>query len=78
MLLDPDNILMRYNLACTLAQELKDNDRAIDVVEPYFGRTVSATQIRHADSDPDLDALRNDPRFKKMVSAAKKRLGLAA
>lgn len=78
LLLDPDNILMRYNLACTLAQELKDSDRAIEVIEPYFGRTVSATQIRHADADPDLDALRDDPRFKMMVSAAKGRLGLAA
>ena len=77
LLLDPDNILMRYNLACCLAQELKDNDRAILVIEPYFGRTVSATQIRHADSDPDLDGLREDPRFKKMVRAAKERLGLA-
>ena len=78
LLLDPDNILMRYNLACSLAQELKDYDRAIEVIEPYFGRTVSATQIRHADSDPDLDGIRNDPRFKQMVSGAKDRLGLPA
>jgi adenylate cyclase len=78
LLLDPDNILMRYNLACSLAQELKDYDRAIEVIEPYFGRTVSATQIRHADSDPDLDGIRDDPRFKHMVSGAKDRLGLPA
>jgi hypothetical protein len=32
--------------------------------------------MRHVDADPDLDALRGDPRFKEMVAAAKKRLGL--
>jgi len=26
--------------------------------------------------DPDLDPLRNDPRFKQMFAAAKKRLGI--
>lgn len=77
LLLDPDNILMRYNLACALAQEINDTDRALEVIEPYFGKTVSATQIRHADADPDLDSLRNDPRFKQMVSDAKQRLGVA-
>ena len=78
LLLDPDNIMMRYNLACTLTIGLKDIDRALEVLGPYFERTVSPTQIRHLDADPDLDALRGDPRFKDMLAGAKQRLGIAA
>jgi hypothetical protein len=37
---------------------------------------LSATHIRHAEVDPDLETLRNDPRFNEMLLAAKKRLGL--
>jgi adenylate cyclase len=78
LLMDPDNIIMRYNLACALSANLKDVDRAIEVLEPYFAKTVSATHIRHADVDPDLNPLRNDERFLKMTAAAKQRLGIAA
>ncbi len=78
LLLDPDNILMRYNLACALTVDLHDDDRAIEVMRDYFERTVSPTHIRHADADPDLDRLRTDPRFTKMVQDAKERLGMAA
>ncbi|WP_309661707.1 TIR domain-containing protein [Sphingomonas sp.] len=77
LLLDPDNIIMRYNLACALTGQLADPDRAIEVLEPYFDKTVSATHIRHADVDPDLDSVRDHPRFKEMLSAAKQRLGIA-
>ena len=78
LLLDPDNIIMRYNLACALTSQLHDPDRAIEVLEPYFETTLSATHIRHAEVDPDLDRLREDPRFKEMLAAAKQRLELAA
>ena len=77
LLLDPDNILMRYNLACALAVDIKDSDRALDVLTPYFERTVSRTQLRHADVDPDLDSIRDDPRFRNMMAAAKERLEMA-
>ena len=76
LLLDPDNIIMRYNLACALATDLDDSDRAIEVLEPYFRTTLSATHIRHAEVDPDLATLRQDARFNKMLLAAKQRLGL--
>ena len=76
LLLDPDNIIMRYNLACALTGDLNDPDRAIEVLEPYFKTTLSATHIRHAEVDPDLDPLRTDPRFKKMLADAKQRLGI--
>jgi adenylate cyclase len=76
LLLDPDNIMMRYNLACTLIVGIKDNERALEVLGPYFERTVSPTQITHLEVDPDLDAVRDDPRFKDMLAGAKKRLGI--
>ncbi len=77
LLLESDNFIMRYNLACVLAANLNENDRALDVLEPYFDQTLSATHIRHADVDPDLDGLRDNPRFTTMVASAKERLGIA-
>ena len=77
LLLDLDNILMRYNLACALATDIKDYDRALEVLTPYFERTVSRTQLRHAEVDPDLDPIRDDPKFTEMMTAAKARLETA-
>jgi adenylate cyclase len=77
LLVDPDNIVMRYNLACALAARLDDCDRAIEVMEAYFERAVSATLIRHLEADPDMDSIRGDPRFKEMLSTAKQRLGIS-
>ena len=76
LLLDPGNLIMRYNLACGLAARLNDPDRALEVLKPYFETTLSATHIRHAEVDPDLNPLRGDPRFKRMLAAAKERLKL--
>jgi adenylate cyclase len=76
LLLEPDNLMMRYNLACTLAAYLKDNDRAVDVLQPYFEGMPSPTPIKHLGVDPDLDLVRDDPRFKKMLAATKQRLGM--
>jgi adenylate cyclase len=78
LLLEPDNISMRYNLACALTVDIKDYDAAIDLMKPYFERVVSATQLRHLEVDPDLDPIRNDSRFQQMLSEAKQRLGIAA
>jgi adenylate cyclase len=77
LLLDPDNLSMRYNVACTLALKLGDVDPALEALAPYLAKVTSATRIRHAEADPDLDPIRDDPRFKTMVSAAKQRLGMA-
>jgi adenylate cyclase len=78
LLLEPDNISMRYNLACALIGDMKDHDAAIELMGPYFERVISPTQIKHMSVDPDLDPIRDDPRFQQMLSAAKQRLGLSA
>ena len=78
LLLDPDNTLTRYNLACALALRLKDGERALEVLGPYFQQEVSPDQIKHLEVDPDLDIIREDPRFEQMLSDAKQRLGISA
>jgi adenylate cyclase len=76
LLLDPDNLSMRYNLACSLSLELEDLDAAVEILQPFFEKVQSPMHIRHLEVDPDLDPIRDDPRFKQMLAAAKKRLGM--
>jgi adenylate cyclase len=78
LLLDPDNMAMRYNMACTLTLALKDDEAALDVLQPYFETGNTASQIKHAEADPDLARIRDHPRFKGMLAATKERLGIAA
>ena len=73
LLIDPDNILLRYNLACALVLDLNDHDAALDLLEPYFEQ-ASVTQVKHAEVDPDLNKLRDGARFKSMFNAARARL----
>ena len=77
LLLDPENLMVRYNVACSLTFRNSDLDGAIELLGPYFEGVDSPGQVRHAEIDPDMDPLREDPRFVKMVSAAKKRLEIA-
>ena len=76
LLVDPDNLAMRYNFACTLMVELHDPEAALDVMQPYFERIHSPTPIRHMSVDPDFDSVRDNPRFRKMLGDAKRRLGM--
>ena len=76
LLLDPENLLGRYNIACTLVSDLKDYEGALEALQPYFERTSSTTEIRHVEVDPDLEPIRSDPRFQEMLASAKQRLGL--
>jgi adenylate cyclase len=75
LLVDPDNITMRYNFACALANYLKDKDAALEILRPLFEH-IGAGLISHAKVDPDFDCIRDDPRFKEMLAAAERRLTL--
>ncbi len=77
LLLDPENLMVRYNVACSLTFRNSDLDGALDLLMPYFERIDSPGQIRHAEIDPDMDPLRDNPRFVTMLKSAKQRLGLA-
>ncbi len=76
LLLDPDNLSMRYNLACTLSAEFNDEDGAMDVLQPFFERITSAAHIKHLEADPDFDFIRDRPRFRSLLAQAKERLGV--
>jgi len=76
LLLDPDNLLGRYNIACALAHDLDDPEGALTALTPYFENTSSTTEIRHLEVDPDLNSIRSDPRFIAMLASAKQRLGM--
>ena len=73
LLIDPDNLQMRYNFACDLANALSDPDAALDMLGPALERDTGRL-VRGAPTDPDLAGLRDDPRFQAMVAAATARL----
>ena len=76
MLIDPDNLNMRYNFACVLAAYVGDKQEALHLLE----RTLSISGenlVQVAESDPDLDCLRDDVRFQTIMMRAKDRLGMA-
>jgi adenylate cyclase len=75
LLLDPDNLNMRYNVGCALAFSGRA-DEAVNTLKQWFEVINSPTRIRHAEADPDLDSMRDDPRFKDAIAAAKVRLGM--
>ncbi|HEX7721518.1 MAG TPA: adenylate/guanylate cyclase domain-containing protein [Pyrinomonadaceae bacterium] len=73
LLVDPDNVTMRYNFGCALANHLNDKDAALEMLGPAFEK-MGAGFINHAKVDPDFDCIRDDPRFKEMLTAAERRL----
>ena len=75
MVVDPDNINMPYNFACMLATWVGDLDAALDMLEPMMPRQSRSLMLTML-ADPDMDPLREHPRFKRMVADAMKRTGL--
>ncbi len=73
LLIDPDNMNMRYNFACAFVTQLKDTDGALEMLGPVFA-TWNSGFLKHAKADPDLDTIRDDPRFKAMLAAAELRV----
>jgi adenylate cyclase len=78
LLLDSDNLVMRYNLGCTLIQDIGAFEEAVETFQPFFDKVQSPMHIRHLEVDPDLDPIRENTRFKEMLASAKKRLGMTA
>jgi adenylate cyclase len=77
LLVDPDNLTMRYNFACTLANYINDKDAALEMLRPALERMGSG-MINHAKVDPDFDKIRDDSRFKEMLATAERRLSTSS
>jgi adenylate cyclase len=73
LLIDPENLNMRYNFACALAK-LGDREAALRMFESAVSRLKGS--LGNIEADPELESLRDDPRFQKIVADAKKRLGI--
>ena len=58
VLLDPDNMNMRYNLACAMIADLGDAETGLDLLERYFAK-VGLEFFGWAKADPDLDSVRS-------------------
>ncbi len=69
LLLDPDNMNLRYNFACSLITDLHDFEAALDLLGPRF-ETMPIEVLNWVRTDPDLDPIRDHPRFKAMLEAA--------
>jgi adenylate cyclase len=73
VLLDPDNLNMRYNLACVLIESSHDNDAGLDMLAFVLERCL-ADVVNWVQSDADLDPVRDHPRFRAMLAAAEARI----
>ena len=69
LLVDPDNLMMRYNFAWGLNKVFEDKEAAIEMLRPVL-ENAGPNIIRLAANDPNLDNLREDRRFKQMMDAA--------
>jgi len=72
--MDPHNHLLKYNIACAYVLDLHDHEGALDLIQGSLSN-LGTDHIRHALADPDLAAIRDHPRFTKMIADARQRLG---
>jgi adenylate cyclase len=74
LLISPDNNFMQYNFACTLARQFNDPEAALDLLEPVIPQ-FSTSAIKAVVADPDLDSVRDHPRYMRLIDEARERLG---
>ena len=77
LLIDPENLTLRYNLACSMVVNLHDPEAALDMLGPYFAK-VGRSMVEYAATDPDMNAVRDDPRFQEMINDARLRFSARA
>jgi adenylate cyclase len=64
---------LHYNFACTLVLELHEFDAALDLLERAFEK-LRIEAVNWAKTDPDLDLIRDHPRFKAILAGAEARV----
>ena len=75
LLVAPENVLLRYNIACILALKFKDPDGALDLLEPIVA-SLSPSGLKAFVADPDFDMLRGNARFDALLNQASRRLAV--
>ncbi|HZG46329.1 MAG TPA: TIR domain-containing protein [Allosphingosinicella sp.] len=73
MLIDPDNWSLGYNAACLYTAHIGDPAGGLAILERLLP-SASATQLAHCHADPDMDPLRENPRYKELIAEATARL----
>ena len=73
LLLDAENMYMRYNLAWPVLAFFNDKEEALELLGPALAK-AGKTLISLAEADRNLDPLRDDPRFQSMLESAKARI----
>jgi len=73
LLIDPNNLDIRYNFACILINHTDDLQRAFEHLEYVFARSIGSI-VRRADIDSDLDRIRDHPHFQEIYAAATERI----
>ena len=73
MAFEPENYILRYNMACSFVTDLGDPERALDLIEDSLTH-LGRDHVRHTQADPDIASLHDHPRFKQMIADAKARL----
>ncbi|MGQ0587589.1 MAG: adenylate/guanylate cyclase domain-containing protein [Gammaproteobacteria bacterium] len=66
LLLDPENRNLRYNMACAMALA-RETERALELLAVTF-REANRQGYEWFKHDSDLDSLRQDPRFVRMMA----------
>jgi tetratricopeptide (TPR) repeat protein len=66
--LRPDDSVVHYNLACSLSNLGKIED-SLEALEMAI--LLGYSDVRHMEKDPDLDNIRNEPRYQEIVEKMK-------
>jgi adenylate cyclase len=77
LLLDSDNQFMRFNLAMGQTVFFNDKEAAIETLKHALAEG-GPNVVTLVANDPNLDALRDDPRFQDMLQSAKARVEAAS
>jgi adenylate cyclase len=77
LLLDPENMYMRYNLAWPVLAFFHDKEQALELLGPALTK-AGKTLVSLAEADRNLDPLRDDPRFRALLERAKERVAVTA
>ncbi|HTP78364.1 MAG TPA: adenylate/guanylate cyclase domain-containing protein [Rhizomicrobium sp.] len=73
LLLDPDNLVVRLNVANGLASYEKDPNGAVDALAPTFA-TITQSWLSFVEGSVFLSPLRDHPRFRALIQDAETRL----